>query len=443
YGYVQTSRLDQLGSYYLPFNLDQGRPIPGWIMGKVVPGATSVADLWQMRAVVVSVLALSGVAAALMVLVMTRTASSWTRYPAALVVGLTPMLLTASPSTATWAILMGAIHSYATAVVAGLMVGWRHRLWWLASGALLLVTAFSYQQVVTVAMLPAFLVTAADLAQRRTVRWWRPVVVGVMGVAALALNTVYILSRDGVGASRIGQGTWSERIDWYVHSFLPVAFDLHVPSTGDGAVWSLVLALALACTPLLLGLRHAVLPAAVVLATLASAAAVLPLEMWASYRVAAPTQFSLWVGVAACVAYTTAYVAWRAVAAVGVVGGAVLVALGLTTAHTRAVDYLAAPNARDWANVRCLMGDGKDFDPAKKWYTSPFSVSTSPVITTDEYGIVGSLVQWSLQAELWLAQDAVDGPGLPSWTGTNADVVQLVDPAEPDRELFPGDACAR
>lgn len=443
YSYIQTVRLDQLDSVYIPFNLDQGRPIPGWIMGWVVPGAESVAELVQMRAVVVSLLALSGVAAALMSLMLTRSGSAWVRYPAAVAVGLTPMLLTASPSTATWAILVGALHSFTTAMLAGLLVAWRHRLWWVASGALILVTAFSYQQVVTIALLPALLVVAVDYAQRRAVSWWRPVVVGVMGVAALALNAAFILTRDGVGASRIGQGTWAERIEWYVHGFLPVAVDLHVPPTGSGAVWSALLALALASTPVILGLRHAALTVAVVLAAVASASAVLPLEMWASYRVASPTQFSLWVGVAACVAYTVSHVAWRAVAAVGVVAGAALVALGLSTAHTRAVDYLAAPNARDWANVRCLMGNGRAFDPATKWYTSPYAVSTSPVVLGDEYGIVGSTVLWSLQSELWLAQDAVDGPGLPEWTGTQPDVLQLVDPIEAGREVFPADACGR
>ena len=117
-------------------------------------------------------------------------------------------------------------------------------------------------------------------------------------------------------------------------------------------------------------------------------------------------------------------------------------ALGLAAAHTRAVDYLAAPNARDWANVRCLMGKGKAFDPATKWYTSPFGVTTSPVLVGDEYGIVGSTVQWSLQAELWLAKDAVDGPGLPRWTG-DADVLQLTEPVEEGREIFPADVCSR
>ena len=442
YAYIRTARLDQLDTFYIPFNLDQGRPFPGWIMGWVVPGADSVAELVQMRALVVSLLALSGIAAALMSLYLTRSASGWLRYVAAVGVGLTPVLLTSSPSTATWAILVGATHSFTTAMLAGLLTAWRHRLWWLASGALILVTAFSYQQVVTVALLPALLIAATDFARGRTVRWWRPVVVGAMGVVALALNAAFIISRDGVGASRIGDGTWSERIDWYVHGFLPVAVDLHVPATGQGAVWSAVLALALACTPLLLGLRHAALPLAVVLATLASASAVLPLEMWASYRVASPTQFSLWVGVAACVAYTVSHVAWRAVAVVGVAAAAVLVALGLAAAHTRAVDYLAAPNARDWANVRCLMGKGKAFDPATKWYTSPFGVTTSPVLVGDEYGIVGSTVQWSLQAELWLAKDAVDGPGLPRWTG-DADVLQLTEPVEEGREIFPADVCSR
>ena len=92
-----------------------------------------------------------------MSLYLTRAASGWTRYAAALGVGLTPLVLTSSPSTATWAILVGALHALSTAMLAGLLVAWGHRLWWIPSAALLLVTAFSYQQIVPLAMLPALL----------------------------------------------------------------------------------------------------------------------------------------------------------------------------------------------------------------------------------------------------------------------------------------------
>ncbi|WP_299926454.1 hypothetical protein [uncultured Nocardioides sp.] len=444
YIYVHDVRTDTLDSGLGAVWFNAGRPVPAFLYQWVLPRAEEVADLVLLR--LVSALVVAAGAALCGVLAMAVVGSSgWLARVLAVGVAGVAVTTTAAPSAVTWGVMAGQMPAFGTAVAAGMCATWGRTPWrWAVVAALVLLSAFSYQHFAPIAFFSSALGTAALWARREGARLRDPVLVGLMVVGAIALNLVFVTWRSGDALDRISGPTASERFAWFTEEFLPRTVDLSVPWSPTTAYQSAAVVIVLLLLALVRGPRHLALPAVVVVCWLCAALVIVPGELWASYRLIAAAQLVLWVG-AGCCAAVGINAAWERRA---VLGAPLLVAAGVAVAsagvasHHRAVDYFAAPNEVDWETARCAMRQAEPVAAGTPLRQSYFEDSTSPLLSYDEYGIIGTSTPFAIQYEAWLALDSVDGPGQPGLDATGLPIVPPTD--EPgDALVFTPDACAR
>lgn len=408
YGYVFASRTGGLG-YTREFLIDSGRPVTAFVMTVLAPPVHSVESLWLFRLASTLALSLGAATAALLTLRLIDRPWGATALLLAACTGGVALSTTSAPSAATWAIIAGGLLAFPAAMSAGLLATSSRRWWWLAAGVLIWTAVFTYQQVAPIAVLPPLLWTAHRWARREPPMWSRSVIVTVMTVAGLLANVLFVRQRDSIAMARISDATPSERVTWFVDEFLPRTVDLQILPSHQSLVWSVVLLAALLLFPGLGGPRHLAGSVAVLLAWAGTALVVLPLELWASFRLAAPSQFVLWAGAAAVFSAAVVRLSGRALRTAAVVAAVAGTLVSLAVAGMRAENYLAEPNERDWAAMECAVANHGPIDEGTTIRLNPYDVAKSPVIAMDEYGIVSSSVQWAAQPALWLA--AADSTG--------------------------------
>ena len=413
YGYVVSSRTETLQGLR-SFYLDSGRPLPALVMTILAPQVSTVEGLVWFRWACTLMIALGAVAAALMTYRLAAPGSRFVASVLALGAAGAALSTTSSPSTVTWAILAGSAFAFPAAMAAGLLATTTFRYWWLGSAALVAVAAFSYQHVAPAAVLPVLLWSAERWARREPPHWRRAFVVAGLAAVALAADFVLVKLRDGVGTARMTPVSTGERLGWFWDQFVPQTLDLAVPGTSTSASWSLALLAVLFLAPALAGPRHLVCSAAVLVTWAGTSVVVIPVELWASYRLASAAQFVIWVGAAACVAIGASRARWQPVRIGGAVAGVALAACALVVAGQRAVDYLAVPNEVDWAAMQCVVEKDKLISGAHL-VQNDFGDSTSTVLDMDEYGIIASSVPWAFPHAMWLAQTEVSDNAIPGF----------------------------
>jgi MFS family permease len=403
YGYVFASRTGGL-DYTRQFLIDSGRPVTAFFMTVMAPPVHSVEGLWLLRLASTVALALGAGTAALLMLRLADRPWRASAFVLAVCTGGVALSTTAAPSAATWAILAGGLLAFPAAMTAGLLATTSWRGWWAAAGVLVMVAVFAYQQVAPIAVLPTMLWTAQRWARHEPPMWWRTVVISVMTVAGLLANLVFVRQRDSVAMSRITDATASERVTWFTDEFLPRTVDLLLLPTDRSLTWSIVLLATLLLFPILTGARFLAGSAAVLLAWAGTALVVLPLELWASFRLAAPSQFVLWAGSAVVFSLAVLRLSRKSIRTAMVVAAVSATVVSLAVAGLRAEKYLAEPNERDWAAVQCAVERRGELAPGTTIQLNPFDVANSPVTAMDEYGIVSSSVGWAVQPAVWLAE---------------------------------------
>ncbi len=416
YIYTYFARIGNLeGGIGLTY-INAGRPVPAFVFSHLLPAIESVPHLSALRLVATLVLAIGAGAAGLLVLGLTGRRTPLEHLGAIGVAGVI-LTTTASPSAVTWVVMAGQLPALFFAVVGGALAVWARTWWhWLAAATAIGLCAFTYQHYTPLAFFVALVATATLWAQRRPSSWWRPVVAGFLVLSAMVIDFVFILQQGGSALDRAGDATVSQRVDWFVHELVPRTADVTVPWSLEHAGWSALAAAILLLLPATLGRRYLAVAAAVVIGWACTVLVLLPGEMWASYRLAAPGQIALWSGVALCVALTIScwsrrspVVGWSLTAlAAGVI------AASMSVAHQRAVDYFAAPNVVDWSQTKCAVADARPIRPGKVVEQNDFGESTSPILSYDEYGITASSAPFAIQFLVWVALDAVDGPGKPT-----------------------------
>lgn len=407
YGYVVSSRTGTLEGLRF-FYLDSGRPVPALVMTVLAPQVTTVEGLVWFRWASTVMIAMGAAAAAFMTFRLAAPARVVTASVLAACAAGAALSTTASPSTATWAILAGSAYAFPAAMVAGILATSSMRLWWIPSAGLVFVTAFSYQQVTPIAVLAPLLWTTERWAGGRPAQWSRSFVVGGIAVLALAADYALVKVRDGTGTSRISEVSTGERVRWFTSEFVPRTLDVAVPTASTTLTWSVVLLALLLLTPILAGPRYLACSAAVVVAWAGTALVVLPVELWASHRLASAAQFVVWVGAAACFSIGVSRVRWKVLRGGAAVAGAALASYALVVAGHRATNYLALPNEVDWSATTCLT-ERTDIGPDSRLLLNDFGSSVSPIIDKDEYGIIATSVPWAIGPEVWLAEAATDG----------------------------------
>lgn len=442
YIYVYFARTGELANGMGTTWVNAGRPVPALVFTTLLPAIESVEHVSALR--LVAALGLSAGASLLGLAALALTGRrGWLEHLLAVGVAGVVLTATASPSAVTWAVMAGQLPALSFAVAAGAVAtyarGWRH---WLLAAVLTLLAAFTYQHYTPLAFFVAAVGTATLWAQRRPTSWWRPIGAGVLVVSAMVVDVLFIMWRGGGSLDRAGDATLDQRITWFTHELLPRTADVTVPWSMESALWSAVAAGLLLLLPATLGRRFLAVPVAVVVGWACTALILLPGEMWASYRLVAPSQIALWSGVAFAVTLTAS--AWsRRVPALGVAVAAVsvvAVGLGMVTSHQRAVDDFAAPNVRDWKIARCAMAKQGDIAPGSTIRQNEFGTSSSPVLSYDEYGITASSTFFAVPFQVWLALDAADGPGKPKVTPSEL-AVEPPTGQTPDAITIPMDSC--
>jgi hypothetical protein len=69
---------------------------------------------------------------------------------------------------------------------------------------------------------------------------------------------------------------------------------------------------------------------------------------------------------------------------------------GLVNSSKRAWEHFAVPNSVDWVSVNCVLEKLNPDLPINALVTTDAADIQSKVISYDEYGVVGSAVDWSL-----------------------------------------------
>lgn len=444
YVYVYNVRTDTLDSGLGMVWLDAGRPVPSVLYQWVLPRIDDVDGLAVLRLASTLVVAVGAALCGVLCLAIVGN-TGWLARVLAVGVATVAVTTTAAPSAVTWAVMAGQMPAFGLAVAAGLCATWARPRWrWWVVAALVLLSTFSYQHFAPIAFFASALGTAALWARRDRARLLDPIMVGVMVVGSIALNFAFVSWRSGSALGRISGPTTGERATWFTAEFLPRTVDLSVPWSMGTAQQSAVVVAVLLLFAGLRGPRYLALPAVVVVSWLGTALVIVPGELWASYRLVAAAQLVMWVGAACCAAVGIS-AAWQRRTTLGVpllAAATVATAYAGVVSHERAVDYLAEPSADDWDVAQCVMRQAGPVAAGTPLRQSFFEDSTSPVISYDEYGIIGTSTLVSIQYEAWLALDAVEGPARPGLDVTGFSVVPSTDETR-ESIVFAPDACAR
>lgn len=390
--------------------LQAGRPIPAvfgvWLFSLV----NSVGDLTLPRIISVLMVSMSGAATALLALRLIPRRWSWSAIVLAASTGIMAMSTTAIPNAVTWAILAIPLVALPTALAAGILATSERPIlghhWAASSGALIIVSVLSYQQFVMLAVMPTLLWSATRWARRQVPHWGRAVIVAIMSTTALVSSYLLVLIIGGGAKDRAFGQPLRENLVWFVRTFLPRTIDVYVPNSMRTVAVSTVLLSILLAIPLLAGIRYLALSLAVVMSWMACSLVAFPTELWASYRLLYPAQLALWAGasVAAAVSLVDSgskhKLIPRVVAAVFVVCSL----FALAVAEHRAYAYFAVPNSIDWESTRCVVANEGNATADSVLVVSDWYDTRSSVISYDEYGVIGSSVDWVLPYMVSLAQ---------------------------------------
>lgn len=390
--------------------LQAGRPIPAvfgvWLFSFV----NSVGDLAFPRIISVLMVSMSGAATALLTLRLIPRKWSRSAIMLAASAGVVAMSTPAGPNAVTWAILAIPLVALPTALAAGIVATSERPIlghhWATWSGALVIVSVLSYQQFTMLALMPTLLWCATRWARGQAPHWGRAAIVAIMCTTALGANYLLIMMIGGGARNRAFGQPLGKNLEWFMGIFLPRTVDVFVPSSPRRAVVSTALLVILLAIPLLAGIRYLALSLAVLISWMACSLVVFPSELWASYRLLYPAQLALWAGasVGAAVSLIDARTRHRLIPRVAAVVFVMVSLFSLVVAEYRAYAYFAVPNSIDWNSTRCVVANAGSAPTDFVLVVTDWEASRSAVISYDEYGVIGSAVNWVLPYMVSLAQ---------------------------------------
>lgn len=328
-------------------------------------------------------------------------------------VGLAAFNVPGGPNGITWGVQAVLLFAIPIALVAGLVAtstdGWISKHWFKISLILIVLSAFTYQHCVMIAVVPSILSNAIRWSQREKTYWVRSIVIYCTSLVALIANFLAMWIVGSESANRAFSSGFIDQLRWYLSTAIPRTVDLFVPDTSRTQIISLGILILLLLLPLVRGVRFCAISFGVLIGWAATASVIFATEMWASYRVIYPSQIALWggAGVAVVVSLSHPSKLNPLIEKFIVLAVSAMAIFGLYVSSERAIENFATPNAIDWSAARCSMrreGSGSVID---KLVMSDMTDSSSEFLSYDEYGVITSSIDWAVDDMYFLTPEAI------------------------------------
>ena len=376
-----------------------GRVIPAVVGDLLFSPVRSVSDLTYLRIVNVVVLAVTASVLALIVYKLISKDSKNYGLIAGCLIGLTVFVVPASPNAATWAVQSSLHIAMPFALIAGYLIAslddknWKRRM--PVAFALILLSAFTYQHCVMLAALPVIFGACQSWATKKLFEVKKFLYVFISCGVSLFLNLMFVRFLGSGSEKRSFSQPFAQSLGWFVDTFIPRAINLGVPDTTNNFRSSLVLALLLLVAPILIRRNLFVNSLTCIATCLIAAAVVIPTENWATYRLLFPFQIMLWssIGFSMFVSFGLGQKQWNVIPVALL---SFMLISGLVVSSNRTWENFAVPNSIDWVSVNCVLGKLNPDLPINALVTTDPVDIQSEVISYDEYGVIGSAVDWSL-----------------------------------------------
>ena len=376
-----------------------GRIFPAFIGDFLFSRVNSVSNLAYLRGLCVFVLAATGALVALFVNNLFKYKMYSLQIVPSLLIGSCIFITPSSANAATWAVQCVLHLSLTLAISGGILIATKnqyknHRN--NVIGCLLIVSAaFTYQHYVMIALLPVLFKVAHTWFTSKVFEYTKAVLVCMFCGLALLSNFAFLKIIHSESSGRAFGSPISEHIKWFFITFIPRSINIGVPDSNSNRYFSLGLLLLGLIFPLIINKRFWPLPISIVGAWFISAIVILPTEMWASYRLLYPSQIILWSGVIFGLVLGFQELPKRSNAtAISIV--IILVAGFSVSSGLSAYQNMAQPNIVDWASVQCKLETQDPDLPINALVATDASESTSKYLSYDEYGIIGSSIDWTL-----------------------------------------------
>ena len=390
----------------------------------------SVSDLKFLRFMATAALALGGAIIALFVWSLSSKKSLGTLVLAACV-GVVATTTTSAPSASTWAILAVPLLALPLALAGGVVATTNRTYfglpWWILSMTLVFVSAFSYQQFTPLAFLPVGMWLTTQCIASQKIQLRRAVLITAFVFMALLVNAATVFLFGDGAQERVLRGTLSERLRWFIGTYVPRTIDLFIPATRETGILSLLILVAALLLPVVMGIRFLSVMVSGIASWGICAAVAFPAEFWASYRLVHPAQIALWTSAAFGLFIMLSQFDKKSITIFAAVGALLLV----FQSQDRAWRYVALPNHDDWATTKCLIYENPEVNT---FVVSEWNSSNSSVHSYDEYGMVPSNYDWTFDLSVQIARLELNADG----ESINTSIKPVMISAEDSRSLKPG-----
>jgi hypothetical protein len=423
-------RTDTLLDGVFHTSFQAGRSLSAIFQAMLFLSADSVSDLKVQRFIATASLALGGAIIALFVWSLSSRKSLVTLVLAACV-GVVATTTTSAPSASTWAILAVPLLALPLALAGGVIAVTNKTYlklpWWALSATLVFASAFTYQQFTPLAFLPVGMWLTVQCTSRQKIQLCRAVFITAIIFTSLLVNAATVLLIGDGAQERVLRGTISERLRWFIGTYVPRTIDLFIPATRETGVLSLLILVAALLLPVVFGIRFLSVMVSGITSWGICAAVAFPAEFWASYRLIHPAQIALWTSAAFGLFIMLSRFDKKSIAIFAAFGALLLI----FQSQDRAWRYVAIPNHDDWATTKCQIKRKPDVNT---FVVSEWNSSNSGVHSYDEYGMVPSNYDWTFDLSVRIARLELNSDGESVNTSMKPKMISVEDA----RALAPG-----
>jgi hypothetical protein len=403
-----------------------GRVIPSLAVDFVYARATDVSHLVWLRLLGVTMLSVGAALIAYTSFSLLAKHSDKARFLLSLVPGLAVFALPVSTNAATWAILSLPLAGFPFAICGGYLIAtskqtnlhWRLPL----AFVFLLISTFSYQHLVMLALLPTTFAMCSSWVHNRSYPFSKMALTVLGCGVSLSLNYAFLKIVESESTSRTFSSSISDSTKWFLVEFAPRSVNFFLNDTLINRYISTGILLLAFAVPIFVSRRFLLVSGTVLLSWFISAVVVIPTENWASYRLLFPSQVVLWSGVVFEWLLLAIYKEIRLKPLfIGVTSVALMA--GLAVSGANAWRFFAQPNLVDWSSMNCELESRNPDDPINALVATDATEARTSIISYDEVGVIGSSVDWVLGnmyvltpfADARIALDHPVPPVFPKW----------------------------